>query len=133
MGFRNRFACALLVASVVPLLLLSCGGGGSGQPSLTCVADCYAYEWNFNTGSGSNYEWCEPGVPRPGAPSASCESTSTNTTGDPVCTKSNGVTTCSGTFTDDTTGQTYTATSRTDHNKCTLTVTVEGVGTCTSP
>jgi hypothetical protein len=132
-GGMDRTQRGFMAAAIAALVLVSCGGGDS-PPKLTCSASCTEYRWNFEVGSG-NAEWCTAPLPKSGGVSQ-CVSRSTDMQPPLNCSMmslSQKVSTCTGTIKSLDSGREWTVTTTVDPATCTLTVTVDGAGTCTAP
>ena len=126
--------CGLLATALAALFLPSCGGGGGSQPTLTCSASCTDYRWDFGDGAGANAEWCAAPLSRSGGVSQ-CSAKSTDMLPPMSCPPMLGqqISTCTGTIESLVSERQWTVRSTVDPTACTLTVTVDGVGTCTAP
>ena len=123
-----------MVAAMAAVVLFSCGGGESKPPELTCSATCTAYRWHFEEGSGGSAEWCSAPLPKGGGVSQ-CVANSTDMTPPLNCTMMVGqtISTCTGTIKSLDSGREWTVTTTVDPTACAVTVSVDGVGSCSAP
>jgi hypothetical protein len=112
MGVARRSMPGLSMLALTVLIFCGCGddGAGPGKKKLTCTAGCSSMSWGIEGETGAMY---------------------VNTT----CTRNyvgnNYIETCTGSRTYDDSGHTYNFTAVYNWIDCSISVTVDGVGTCT--